>query len=54
MSAQPRVLAGLFALDAQLAQHGVPALSPWWRAEAATFYSHPTAREWVAAGCVTL
>lgn len=37
----------LMAIHEQLASHGVPRLTPWWRAEAAKFYGHPTARTWV-------
>jgi len=35
-------------LDAMLARAGHHPCSPWWLAEAERFYSHPTARTWVA------
>lgn len=50
MSDGAKIFRGLLHIDAELAKHGVPPMSPRWREEARRFYLHPTARLWV--GCI--
>src|SRR5688500_12207996 len=40
------MFAQLLLLDAELARHGFPPLTEWWREEFRRFYEHPMARTW--------